>query len=71
MIHPNAARVAVVLLLVPPTAILLVALCFWLLGQLFTEITPDTYRVVAFLCVSATCFAGMTIIFNGGEEVKR
>ena len=63
-INHQAARAVVIILLIPPTSILLTGLCFYLVDQLFDEVADGVGSTVAWFSVAATCFAAMAAIFN-------
>jgi fructose-specific phosphotransferase system IIC component len=67
-INHQAARTVVIILFIPPVSILLTALCFYLLDQLFDELVDGVRSTVAWFSVCATCFAALTAVFNEGDE---
>jgi hypothetical protein len=67
-INHQAARAVVIILLIPPVSILLTALCFYLVSQLFDEVADGVYSTIALICAFATCFAALHAVFNEEEQ---
>ena len=67
-INHQAARAVVIILLIPPVSILLTALCFYLVGQLFDEVADGVGGTIAWFSVFTTCFAAMAAFFNEKEH---
>lgn len=65
-INHQAARTVIIILLIPPVSILLTALCFYLLSQLFDEVADGVRSTVAWFSVCATCFAALMAVSDEG-----